>query len=158
MQEINFSFVNKNLSAEHQEILRPKRGSSLASGFDLASAAHEAIIITPGSRVLVPTGLSLGLSAGLEGQVRGRSGLALKHGLMVLNSPGTIDADYRGEIKVILANMSQEAFTVVFGMRIAQLVIAPVCLAEAKIVDSLDESARGDLGFGSTGLMSVSAS
>ena len=97
MQEINFSFVNKNLSAEHQEILRPKRGSSLASGFDLVSAEHEAVIIAPGSRASVSTGLSLGLSAGFEGEVRGRSGLALKHGLMVLNAPGTIDADYRGE-------------------------------------------------------------
>jgi dUTP pyrophosphatase len=158
MHEINFSFVDKNLSPEHREILKPKRGSSLASGFDLASSEQEALIIAPGSRVLIPTGISLGLSAGLEGQVRGRSGLALKHGLMVLNSPGTIDADYRGEIKVILANMSQEAFTVIFGMRIAQLVIAPVCLAEAKIVESLAESARGALGFGSTGLMSVSVS
>ena len=157
MQEINFSFVNRNLSAEHQEVLRPKRGSNLASGFDLASAEHEPVVIMPGCRVLISTGLALGLSAGFEGQVRGRSGLALKHGLMVLNSPGTIDADYRGEIKVILANMSQTAFTVIFGMRIAQLVVAPVCLAEARILDSLNDSARGASGFGSTGIMPVSA-
>jgi len=157
MQEINFSFVNQNLSPEHQEVLRPKRQSSLASGFDLASAEPEPVVIAPGSRILISTGLSVGLSAGFEAQVRGRSGLALKHGLMVLNSPGTIDADYRGEIKVILANMSQEAFTVIFGMRIAQLVVAPVCLAQARMLDSLDDSERGVSGFGSTGLMSVGA-
>jgi dUTP pyrophosphatase len=152
--QIKFSFVNKNLSPEHQEILRPKRQSSLASGFDLASGEPDPVVIKPGCRALIGTGVCLGLSEGFEGQVRGRSGLALKHGLMILNSPGTIDADYRGEIKVILQNTSQENFTVSFGMRIAQLVIAPVCLAEALLVDSLDESQRGAQGFGSTGLMS----
>lgn len=154
MHTIRFSFIDKTLSKAHQELLRPKRQSRAASGFDLVCAHAEPIVIAPGERALISTGISIEVQEGLEGQVRGRSGLALKHGLMVLNSPGTIDADYRGEIKVILANMSKESFTVSFGMRIAQLVIAPVSLAEAIWVDSLSESSRGEEGFGSTGLSS----
>jgi len=152
MREINFCFVNQDLSAEEREILRPRRQSSLASGFDLVSAEKQPLILSPGVRLLVSTGVKIALEPGFEGQVRARSGLALKHGLMVLNSPGTIDADYRGEIKVILANLSSEAFTINFGMRIAQLVVAPVCLAELTLVESLEESARGEQGFGSTGI------
>jgi dUTP pyrophosphatase len=152
MQEVNFSFVNKNLSKEQQEIITPKRQSHLASGFDLVSAHEEDVVIKPMARVLVSTGISIGLNEGYEAQIRARSGLALKHGLIIVNAPGTIDADYRGEIKVIIANLSEEAFSISFGMRIAQLVIAPVCLAQLKLVEILDEQARGSQGFGSTGL------
>jgi dUTP pyrophosphatase len=150
--KVDFCFVNKNLTTEQQEILKPKRQSKLASGFDLVSAEISSITIAPGARVLISTGVSIALSEGLEAQVRARSGLALKHGLMILNAPGTIDADYRGEIKVILANMSNEAFVVDFGMRVAQLVIAAVYLPELNLVEALGDSMRGEQGFGSTGL------
>lgn len=152
MKEIQFSFVDKNLSEEHKAILAPKRQSELASGLDLVAANAEPIVLLPMARVLVPTGIIIHLMEGMEGQVRGRSGLAWKHGLMVLNAPGTIDADYRGEIKVILANMSAEPFTVEFGMRVAQLVIMPVLLPKLVEVNESGVSKRGDAGFGSTGL------
>ncbi len=152
MKEVIFSFIDQNLSAEQQEILWPQRQSAQASGCDLVASNGEAIVIIPGARALIPTGVAISLPVGTEAQVRSRSGLALKHGLMVLNSPGTIDADYRGEIKVILANMSTEAFTVLFGMRIAQLVIAPVLMPRLVLTTGLTSSDRGDGGFGSTGL------
>ncbi len=152
MKEISFNFVDPNLNEAHKAILCPKRQSELASGFDLVAANPEPIVITPMARVLIPTGIIIHLVEGMEGQVRARSGLALKHGLMVLNAPGTIDADYRGEIKVILANMSNEPFTVEFGMRIAQLVIMPVLLPKLSEISEASSSQRGDKGFGSTGL------
>ncbi len=152
MKEVIFSFVDPNWSDEHKEILWPKRQSEQASGCDLVASNSESIIINPGSRALIPTGIAIALPVGSEAQVRSRSGLALKHGLMVLNSPGTIDADYRGEIKVVLANLSNEAFTVSFGMRIAQLVIAPVFMPRLVLASSIGQSERGEGGFGSTGL------
>src|SRR5690606_31301795 len=106
----------------------------------------------PGARALVPTGIAVALPAGYEAQVRPRSGLAAKHGVTVLNAPGTIDADYRGEIKVILINHSPEPFVITRGMRIAQLVIAPVTQAQWRIVEELDDTSRGAGGFGSTGI------
>ncbi len=122
-----------------------------SAGMDLAAAVEDAVELAPGDRALIPTGLSIALPAGFEAQIRPRSGLAAKHGVTVLNTPGTIDADYRGEIKVILINHGQEAFTIERGMRIAQMVIARHEQVEWDVVEELDETERGAGGFGSTG-------
>ena len=124
-----------------------------AAGMDLRAAVGEDAPVTlkPGERAMIPTGLTIALPAGHEAQVRPRSGLAAKHGVTCLNTPGTIDADYRGEVKVILINLGQEAFVIKRGERIAQMVIAPVTRAELNIVATLDETQRGSGGFGSTG-------
>jgi dUTP pyrophosphatase len=124
-----------------------------AAGMDLrAAVADEApVTLKPGERAMIPTGLTIALPAGHEAQVRPRSGLAARHGVTCLNTPGTIDADYRGEVKVILINLGQEAFVIRRGERIAQMVIAPVTRAELSIVATLDETQRGSGGFGSTG-------
>jgi dUTP pyrophosphatase len=124
-----------------------------AAGMDLRAAVPEGAPLTlaAGARQAVPTGLIFEIPEGFEGQVRPRSGLALKHGVTCLNAPGTIDADYRGEVKVILANLGEAAFDVTRGMRVAQLVIAPVARAAIVEVGELSESARGEGGFGSTG-------
>jgi len=131
----------------------PAYQSALAAGLDLIAAvpADAPLTLASGARVLVPTGIALALPQGHEGQVRPRSGLAVKHGLTVLNSPGTIDADYRGEIQVLLVNLGGEAVTIPRGMRIAQLVVATVARAQLREVESLDETTRGTGGFGSTG-------
>jgi dUTP pyrophosphatase len=131
----------------------PAYETAQAAGMDLRAAVPDEAPITlaPGERFAVPTGLAFALPAGFEGQVRPRSGLAAKAGVTCLNSPGTIDADYRGEVKVILINHGQEPFVVRRGERIAQLVIAPVVQASWTEVESLDETARGAGGFGSTG-------
>jgi dUTP pyrophosphatase len=132
----------------------PAYQSADAAGLDLMAAvpAGASLTIAPGQRALVPTGLAIALPAGTEGQVRPRSGLAARHGVTVLNAPGTIDADYRGEIQVILANFGQESFTVTRGMRIAQLIIAPVLRVTIRETGVLDETTRGVAGFGSTGM------
>ena len=124
-----------------------------AAGMDLRAAVPdgEPLTLAPGHRAMVPTGLTIALPAGHEAQVRPRSGLAAKHGGTCLNSPGTIDADYRGEVKVLLINHGQEPFVIKRGERIAQMVIAPVTRSELKVVSSLDETQRGAGGFGSTG-------
>lgn len=124
-----------------------------SSGMDLAAATEEAdeIVIPAGGQDIVPTGLALALPQGMEAQIRPRSGLAAKHGVTVLNSPGTIDADYRGEIKVILINHGKADFVIKRGDRIAQMVIQPVTQVELTEVESLDETSRGQGGFGSTG-------
>lgn len=131
----------------------PAYESEQAAGMDLAAAIpNEAPqVIAPGARLLVPTGFAIELPAGFEAQVRPRSGLAFKHGVTVLNAPGTIDADYRGEVKVLLINHGQESFTVTRGMRIAQLVVQPVSRAALVEVRELRDSERGSGGFGSTG-------
>jgi dUTP pyrophosphatase len=131
----------------------PAYKTALSAGMDLRAALpeDEPVILQPGARHLTPTGLTIALPAGYEAQVRPRSGLALKHGITCLNSPGTVDADYRGELKVILVNLGQEAFTIKRGERIAQMVIAPVTQAAWEVVETLDETARGAGGFGSTG-------
>lgn len=152
MKEVPFKFVDVNLSAQQRQMLAPVRQTALASGCDLACAV-DSVELLPGMRKLIPCGIAIAVPPGFEAQVRSRSGLSMKHGVVVLNSPGTIDADYRGEIKVILANFSNETFTVTFGMRIAQLVIAPVSLVPLVQVLTLDESLRGSDGFGSTGLI-----
>lgn len=132
----------------------PTYATVQSAGMDLSAAIEGAITLAAGERTLVPTGLAISLPAGYEAQIRPRSGLAYKNGITVLNSPGTIDADYRGEIKVILINHGSEPFVIERGMRIAQMVIARHEIANWNIVDSLEESARGAGGFGSTGTSS----
>lgn len=131
----------------------PAYASEAAAGLDLAAAVGEdaPLVIPPGGRALVPTGLVLALPEGTEGQVRPRSGLALKHGVTVLNAPGTIDADYRGEVAVILYNTSAEPFLVTRGLRIAQLIVAPVLRVAIEVASDLGDTTRGEGGFGSTG-------
>lgn len=131
----------------------PRYATALAAGCDLAAAVPGAasIVLEPGARALVPTGLVLALQPGFEAQVRPRSGLALKHGVTVLNAPGTIDADYRGEVQVLLVNLGDAAFAIERGMRIAQLVLAPVTRAAFVVAADLDATARAEGGFGSTG-------
>ncbi len=129
----------------------PGYASEAASGLDLLAAVSEPVELAPGGRQLIPTGISIALPAGYEAQVRPRSGLALKHGVALLNSPGTIDADYRGEIAVILVNHGQASFSIARGDRIAQLVVAPVTRLAWAESDRLPDSQRGTSGFGSTG-------
>ena len=131
----------------------PSYQSALAAGMDLLAAvpADAPLTLAPGARALVPTGIAIALPGGTEAQVRPRSGLAFKHGLTVLNAPGTIDADYRGEVQVLLINLGSEPFAIARGTRIAQLVIATVARARLLEVVALDETPRGAGGFGSTG-------
>lgn len=135
----------------------PQYQSALAAGLDLLAALPEGapVKIAPGASAMIPTGLMLAIPAGFEGQVRPRSGLAAKHSVTVLNSPGTIDADYRGEVSVLLINHGTESFSVTRGMRIAQLVIATVETARLVTVEKLPGTSRGAGGFGSTGTKSV---
>ena len=134
----------------------PQYQSALAAGLDLLAAvpADAPVEIAPNNRAMIPTGIAIALPAGTEGQVRPRSGLAARHGITVLNSPGTIDADYRGELQIILVNISSEVFVVRRGMRIAQLVIAPIQHAKLVEWNSLDTTTRASGGFGSTGMHS----
>jgi len=134
-----------------RELPLPAYATDHAAGLDLLAAVSERLEIAPGQRQLVPTGISIALPAGYEAQIRPRSGLALKHGVTLLNSPGTIDADYRGEIGVILINHGTATFTVARGDRIAQLVVAPVSRLAWQEVAELPASTRGIGGFGSTG-------
>lgn len=129
----------------------PEYATPQSAGMDLRANLSEPIVLQPLQRALIPTGLRISLPESYEAQVRPRSGLALKHGITVLNSPGTIDADYRGEVGVILVNLSQEPFTIHDGERIAQLVVARHEQPELVAVESLDETARGEGGFGHTG-------
>jgi len=130
----------------------PEYGSSAAAGCDLRANLTESVTIAPLERAMIPTGLFFEIPIGFEGQVRPRSGLAAKHGITVLNSPGTIDADYRGEVKVILVNLSNTAFTINDGERVAQLVIAKHETAEWTTAEELESSERGAGGFGHTGI------
>ena len=130
----------------------PTHATPASSGVDLAAAIDQPITLEPGGHALIATGLAIAVPEGFEAQVRPRSGLALKHGITVLNSPGTIDADYRGEVKVILINLGDKAFTIERGMRIAQMVIGQVNPITWQEVDALPASTRGSDGFGSTGL------
>ena len=130
----------------------PSYASEQSAGMDLAAALEEAIELSPGERALIPTGISIALPEGYEAQIRPRSGLALKNGVTILNAPGTIDADYRGEIKVILINLGAEEFTIERGMRIAQMVIGRHANVAWTVVEDLEETVRGAGGFGSTGV------
>nr|WP_321512297.1 dUTP diphosphatase [uncultured Hyphomonas sp.] len=150
MNEVNVAV----LPLPHFEGLQlPAYETAGSAGMDVRAAVPEGepMVLAPGERAMVPTGLSVAIPQGYEIQVRPRSGLAAKHGLTCLNTPGTIDSDYRGEIKVILVNLGQDAFTIQRGERIAQLVLAPVTRLAWQAVDSLDETERGAGGFGSTG-------
>ena len=129
----------------------PRYMSKHASGMDICAAVSEPVILLPNRRALIPTGFHIALPPGYEAQIRPRSGLAIKHGIIVVNSPGTIDSDYRGEVKVILANLGTEPLTINRGDRIAQMVIQPVVQVELRPVDQLPDTARGHGGFGHTG-------
>ncbi len=135
------------------DIALPSYETDGAAGADLRAnfPDQEDVTLAPGARALIPTGLAMAIPHGFEVQVRPRSGLALKHGIALVNSPGTIDSDYRGEVGVIVLNTSDEPFDVTHGMRIAQMVLAPVVQAGFELVDTLDETTRGAGGFGSTG-------
>lgn len=150
MQQITVS-VKRLPHAEGLEL--PSYATDQSAGVDLRAAVpeDEPIRLEPGERALVPTGLQIALPSGYEGQVRPRSGLAVRHGVTVLNSPGTIDADYRGEVKVILINHGAEAFAIRRGERIAQLVVAPCEQVEWQAEEALEVTARGEGGFGHTG-------
>ena len=130
----------------------PSYETELAAGMDLAAAVVDPVVLAPGAYALVPTGLAIALPAGYEAQIRPRSGLAARHGITLPNAPGTIDADYRGEIKVIVMNLGAEDFAIERGMRIAQMVVAPVSRVAWREVEALPDSARGSGGFGSTGV------
>jgi len=134
-----------------RDVTLPKYASAGAAGMDLSAALREPVTLQPGERVMIPTGIRVAIPSGYEGQVRGRSGNAIKRGLGLVNAPGTIDSDYRGEIQVVLINWSDEPQTIRGGERIAQLIIAPVVRAELCCVDELNHTDRGIGGFGHTG-------
>ena len=134
------------------EVELPRRATAGSAGLDLRAAIESSVTIDPGKRALVPTGLRFAIPPGVEGQVRSRSGLAWKHGVMVLNAPGTIDSDFRGEVGVVLANLGDAPFLVSPGDRIAQIVFARFETADLELVAELDDTDRGSGGYGSTGL------
>ena len=136
---------------EARDLPPPKYMTEQAAGMDLRAAVPEPVLLSPGEFALIPTGICIALPPGYEGQVRPRSGLAAKHGIGLVNSPGTIDADYRGEVCVVLINHGHRPFVIRRGERIAQLVIAPVVRAQVELVEELDDTARGSGGFGHTG-------
>ena len=129
----------------------PSYASAGAAGLDLCAAVSEPVVLAPGARVVVPTGFAMAVPQGFEAQIRPRSGLAAKHGMTVLNAPGTIDCDYRGEVGIILINLGEKPLQITRGMRIAQMVIAPVIAADVREVTDLPQTRRGSGGFGSTG-------
>ena len=140
------------LDEKYSDLPLPSYATDGSAGMDICAATDEPIVINHGETVMVPTSLAIALPKGYECQVRSRSGLAAKYGVFALNAPGTIDSDYRGEMKVILSNFGKEPFTINRGDRIAQLVIAKYEIAQFELVQSLDETERGDGGFGSTGI------
>ncbi len=139
---------------ESQDLPLPSYMSDLAAGADLYAAVHDDVTLEPGARALVPTGIAIALPPGYEAQIRPRSGLALKSGVTCLNTPGTIDADYRGHVQVLLINLGKEPAVIKRGDRIAQMIVAPVNRAEFTVVEELPDSLRGANGFGSTGVAS----
>lgn len=149
---MNLSYeVQINRLAGNEDIELPRKMSELASGFDLYAAITDEVVLHPGQRTLIPTGFALAMPAGLEAQIRPRSGLAFKHGITCLNTPGTIDADYRGEVKVLLVNHGDEPFIFQRGERIAQMVFQLVPEVNLIQVDELSATVRGAGGFGHTG-------
>jgi dUTP pyrophosphatase len=141
--------------AHSDDLPLPAYATTQSAGLDLMAAVQGEVTLAPGARQLIPTGLAIALPAGFEAQVRPRSGLALKHGITVLNSPGTIDADYRGEVQVLLINHGEAPFVIKRGDRIAQMVVAPVTQIAWSVVDQLDQTERGSGGYGSTGIAAV---
>jgi len=135
----------------NEDLPLPAYMTSQSAGMDLCAAVKEKVVLQPGERALIPTGLRIAVPEGYEGQIRPRSGLALQHGLTLLNAPGTIDADYRGEVKIIVANLGQKPFSICRGERIAQLIIAPLARARLEIVSRLEATPRGEAGFGHSG-------
>jgi len=129
----------------------PAYATSGAAGMDVAAAVDKPVILAAGERLAIPTGFAMAVPAGYEAQIRPRSGLALKHGVTVANAPGTIDSDYRGEVAILLVNLGDQDFTITRGMRIAQMVVAPVTQVTPIATDNLADTERGDAGFGSTG-------
>jgi dUTP pyrophosphatase len=146
MTQVNVKILENGAGLE-----LPKYATAQSAGADLLAAIEENLVLKAGEWALVPTGIAIALPADFEAQVRPRSGLAAKNGVTVLNTPGTIDADYRGEVKVILMNHSKQDFIVERGMRIAQVIFAPVVQAQWNVVEDLEATARGEGGFGSTG-------
>lgn len=135
-----------------EDLPLPSYESEFAAGMDIRAALEEPVELQPGRRKLIPTGLKMALPDGYEAQIRPRSGLAYRHGITMLNTPGTIDSDYRGEVKVLAVNLGEEPFVINHGDRIAQMVITPVTQAQVKEVDDLSQTERADGGFGSTGV------
>lgn len=148
---INLYNVQLKRLPGNEDVQLPQKMSELASGFDLYAAVEEPVTLQPGERKLIPTGIAISMPQELEAQIRPRSGLAFKHGITCLNTPGTIDADYRGEIKVLLINLGQAPFTIERNERIAQMVFQVVPQVKFELVDELSETARGAGGFGHTG-------
>lgn len=146
--DVQFTWLDQE---ETRDLDLPAYHSELASGMDVQAAVREPVTIAPGEIVLIPSGFAVALPPAYELQVRPRSGLAIRHGITIVNAPGTIDADYRGEIKIGLVNLSRKPYTVERGHRIAQLVLAPVCQARLRVTEQLEETRRGDGGFGHTG-------
>lgn len=144
-------YVEINKLAGNEDVNVPCKMSEQASGYDLYAAVESEVVLAPGERALIPTGIALAMPDGLEAQIRPRSGLALKHGITCLNTPGTIDADYRGEIKVLLINLGQEPFAIARNERIAQMVFQAVPTVSLVEVEELSETQRGAGGFGHTG-------
>ncbi|NUU61368.1 dUTP diphosphatase [Paenibacillus sp. JW14] len=144
-------FVQIHKQPGNEDVSLPRKMSEQASGYDLYAAVDSDVVLEPGARALIPTGISLAMPDGLEAQIRPRSGLALKHGITCLNTPGTIDADYRGEIKVLLINLGQEPFAIARNERIAQMVFQAVPAVTLVEVEELSATVRGEGGFGHTG-------
>jgi len=144
-------YVQINRLPGNEDVKLPVKMSELAAGFDLHAAVQEPVVLNPGERKLIPTGFAIAMPAELEAQIRPRSGLAYKHGITCLNAPGTIDADYRGEVKVLLVNLGQEPFAIERNERIAQMVFKSVPAVEFTEVDELSDTVRGAGGFGHTG-------
>ncbi|WP_188016944.1 dUTP diphosphatase [Paenibacillus antarcticus] len=144
-------YVQINKLPGNEDVKLPEKMSRLASGYDLYAAVEEDVVLQPGERKLIPTGFAIAMPEGLEAQIRPRSGLALKHGITCLNTPGTIDADYRGEIRVLLINLGDAPFKIVRNERIAQMVFQIVPQVEWEFVEELSETVRGEGGFGHTG-------
>jgi len=140
------------LDRRHHDLALPFYASAMAAGMDVQAALEEPLTLAPGDIAMVPSGFAVAIRPGYEIQVRPRSGLAVRHGITVINAPGTIDADYRGEVRIGLVNLGRQPFVIQRGDRIAQLVLAPVCQAELEVVARLDETDRGCGGFGHTGL------
>ena len=144
--------ISLKLLPHFEGLTLPEYQTHGSSGLDLLAACDNDITLQPGERALIPTGISIALPPGTEAQIRPRSGLALRHGITMLNSPGTVDSDYRGEIKLVVINLGQESFTIRRGMRIAQMVIAEIVKARLQIADNLDATSRAGGGFGHTGI------
>jgi len=145
---IKFSWLDPESA---RDLVLPTYHSALASGMDVAAAVNEPVRLSPGEIKLIPTNFAVAIPPGFEIQVRPRSGLAIKHGVTIINSPGTIDADYRGEVKIGLVNLGPGSYTIQRGDRVAQLVVGPVLKAELQVVEELDKTVRQDGGFGHTG-------